>query len=84
MLKINILGTGCTKCHTLAEATVTTADALNLDYQLTKITDIEQIMAYGVMSTPALVIDGQVKLTGRIPSQAEIKDLLSAHLKSSV
>lgn len=78
-MNIKILGTGCAKCQKLAEVTTAAADALNLDYQLTKVTDIEKIMDYNVMSTPALVVDEQVKLTGRLASVDEIMTLLKAH-----
>ena len=78
-MNIKILGTGCAKCQKLAEATTAAADALNLDYQLTKVTDIEKIMDYNVMFTPALVVDEQVKLTGRLASVDEIMTLLKAH-----
>jgi len=78
-MDIKILGTGCTKCQKLAEAINAAAQALNLDYQLTKVTDIEQIMAYNVMSTPALVVDEQIKLTGRLASVDELMTLLKAH-----
>lgn len=74
-MEIKILGTGCSKCQKLAEATNAAAQALNLDYQLTKVTDIEKIMAYNVMSTPALVVDEQIKLTGRLASVDEIMTL---------
>ncbi|BCV50640.1 thioredoxin family protein [Shewanella algae] len=78
-MDIKILGTGCTKCQKLAEATNAAAQALNLDYQLTKVTDIEAIMAYSVMSTPALVVDEQIKLTGRLASVDELMTLLNPH-----
>jgi small redox-active disulfide protein 2 len=78
-MEIKILGTGCRKCQKLAEATNAAAQALNLDYQLTKVTDIEKIMAYNVMSTPALVVDEQIKLTGRLASVDEIMTLFKSH-----
>lgn len=78
-MDIKILGTGCTKCQKLTEATNAAAQALNLDYQLTKVTDIEKIMAYNVMSTPALVVDEQIKLTGRLASVDELMTLLKDH-----
>lgn len=82
MFKIKVLGSGCTKCQKLAETCSAVADSLELDYQLVKVTDVEEIMEYGVMSTPALVIDEQVKLTGRLASPAEIKALMLAHIES--
>ncbi len=76
MKKIQILGTGCPKCKKLAEAADNAAKDLNLDYTLEKVTDINQIMTFGVMMTPALVVDGAVKVSGKIPSAEEIKQLL--------
>jgi small redox-active disulfide protein 2 len=75
-MKIQILGTGCPKCEKLAQTAKTAADQLGLDYELEKITDINAIMAMGVMMTPGLAVDGQVKLVGKIPSAEEMKKLL--------
>ncbi len=75
-MKIQILGTGCPKCKKLAEVAETAAQALGLDFELEKVTDINQITAFGVMMTPALAIDGQVKLVGQVPSVDEMKNLL--------
>ncbi|MGL5047550.1 MAG: thioredoxin family protein [Shewanella sp.] len=80
-MQIKILGTGCAKCQKLAEFTTAAADALKLTYQLTKVTDIIEIMDYNVMSTPALVVDEQIKLTGRLASVDEIMTILTAHAK---
>jgi small redox-active disulfide protein 2 len=74
---LQILGTGCPKCKKLAEVTEEAAKALGLQYELVKITDIKEIMRFGVMMTPALAVDGQVKVYGRIPSLEEVKNLLS-------
>ncbi|MBL7557955.1 MAG: TM0996/MTH895 family glutaredoxin-like protein [Bdellovibrionaceae bacterium] len=76
-MDLKILGTGCTKCKKLEEATKTAAEELGVQYTIEKITDIEKIMAYSVMSTPALVVNGQVKVTGRVPSIEDIKKLIS-------
>lgn len=76
-MKIQVLGTGCPKCKKLAEAVDTAAKELQLDYELEKVTDINQIMAYGVMMTPALAVDGSVKMVGKVPSIEEIKRLLA-------
>jgi len=73
---IQILGTGCAKCAKLAENTEAAAKALGLDYQLEKVTDITRIMHFGVMMTPALVIDGTVKVVGKVPDVETIKALL--------
>ena len=74
---LQILGTGCPKCKKLAENTEAAAKALGLDYQLEKITEITKIMAFGVMITPALAVDGQVKVAGKVPSVDAIKTLLA-------
>ena len=78
MKKLQILGTGCAKCNALAEATKTAADELGLEYEIGKVTDIKTIMAFGVMTTPALAVDGTVKVVGKVPSHADLKVLLSA------
>lgn len=75
-MKIQILGTGCPKCQKLAEAAREAADQLGLDYELVKVTDINQIMDFGVMMTPALAVDGQVKVVGKVPSLDELKGYL--------
>lgn len=76
-MKIQILGTGCPKCAKLAEAAKTAADALGLTYELEKITDINQIMAFGVFVTPGLAVDGEVKVVGKVPSVEELKKILT-------
>jgi len=73
---IQILGTGCPKCKKLAENAEAAARALGLDYQLEKVTDIRTIMNFGVMITPALMVDGQVKVAGKVPDVAELKTIL--------
>jgi len=73
---IQILGPGCFKCKKLAESTEAAAKALGIEYHLEKVTDIKQIMALGVMMTPALVVDGIVKVAGKIPEPEAIKELL--------
>jgi len=75
-MKIQILGTGCPKCKKLAENAEAAAKALGLAYEIEKVTDINQIMAFGVMMTPALAVDGTVKLVGKAPAAEEIKALL--------
>ena len=77
MKKIQILGTGCPKCRKLAENAEAAAKALGIEYQLEKVTDINEIMKFGVMMTPALVIDGQVKAVGKIPSSEEMQKMIS-------
>ena len=76
MKKIEILGTGCPKCKKLAEQVRLAADELSLNCQIEKVEDIQQIMAHGVMMTPALVVDGQVKVTGKVPSLDDIKTMI--------
>lgn len=75
-MKIQILGTGCPKCKKLAEAAETAAKAAGVEYTIEKVTDINEIMKFGVMMTPGLVIDGQVKSVGKVPSPAEIGKML--------
>lgn len=77
MKKIEILGTGCPKCNKLAEMTDEVARSLGIEYELSKVTDIMKITSFGVMITPALVIDGKVKVSGRVPSKDELKDMLT-------
>jgi small redox-active disulfide protein 2 len=76
-MDLKILGTGCAKCKKLEEATKAAADELGVQYTLEKVTDIEKIMEFSVMSTPALVVDGQVKVAGRVPSVEDIKKMIS-------
>jgi small redox-active disulfide protein 2 len=76
MKKIQILGTGCPKCKKLAEAADAAAKALGFEYELIKVTDINEIMDFGVMMTPALAVDGEVKLVGKVPTVEEIKELI--------
>lgn len=76
MKKLQILGTGCAKCATLAANTEAAAKELGIAYQLEKVSDLKQIMAFGVMTTPALVVDGVVKVSGKVLSPKEIKALL--------
>ena len=76
MKKIQILGTGCPKCKKLAEFTETAAKELGLEYELEKVTKISDIMKFGVMSTPGLVVDGQVKVAGKVPTVEQLKEML--------
>ncbi|MDF3130080.1 thioredoxin family protein [Kiritimatiellaeota bacterium B1221] len=75
-MKIQILGTGCPRCKKLAEAVEVAAKDLQLDFELEKVTDINEIMAMGVMMTPALAVDGVVKGMGKVLSPDEIKKIL--------
>lgn len=78
MKKVQILGTGCPKCNKLAELTQQAAKEMNIEFELEKVTKISEIMKFGVMITPALVVDGKVKVSGKVPSIEEIKKLLTA------
>lgn len=77
MKKIQVLGTGCPKCKKLAELAEEAAKELNIPYELEKVTDLNDIMEFGVMITPALVVDGEVKLAGRLPKIGDLKQMLS-------
>ena len=76
-MKLQVLGTGCPKCKKLADMTETVAQELGIEYELEKVTGINDIMKMGVMMTPALVVDGDVKVAGKLPSAEEIKSYLS-------
>ncbi len=76
MKELKILGTGCSKCQKLAESTEAAAIAMGLEHRIEKITQLQQIMCYGVMVTPALVVDGVVKVAGRVPSVDELKRMI--------
>lgn len=76
MKKIQILGTGCPKCQKLTENTKAAADQLGIDYEVEKITDLGEITKFGVMMTPALAVDGQVKSAGKLLDVEAIKPLI--------
>ncbi len=75
-MKIEILGTGCAKCDALTANAKAAADKLAIDYELVKVTNLGTIAGYGVMMTPAIVIDGEVKSAGKLLSETDITDLL--------
>jgi small redox-active disulfide protein 2 len=77
MKKLEIFGPGCPRCEKLAQLTAQAAAELGMPYQLEKVTDINRMTAAGVMMTPALAVDGQVKIMGKVPSVEEIKKLIS-------
>jgi small redox-active disulfide protein 2 len=77
MKRIQILGTGCRKCSLLAETAENAAKALGLEYSLEKVSNLNDIASFGVMFTPALVVDGTVKLSGKVPTLDEAKKLLA-------
>ena len=75
-MKIEILGAGCQKCNTLYNTAKEAAKELGIAAEFVKVEDFKEIMKYGVMNTPALVVDGVVKVAGKVPSKEEIKALL--------
>ncbi len=77
MKQLLILGTGCAKCSKLYEMTEQAAKELGIPYEINKVSDLKQIMALQVMVTPALVVDGSLKIAGRVPSLEEIKKMLA-------
>ena len=76
MKKIQILGTGCPKCKKLAENAEAAAKAAGIEYELEKVTDLNKIMEMGVMMTPALAVDGEIKAAGKVPDADAIKNML--------
>lgn len=77
-MKIQILGTGCAKCKTLAENTKNAIDLAGIEAEIEKVEDIKEIMKFNVLMTPGLVIDGEVKAAGRVLSPEDIKKLILA------
>ena len=76
-MEIKILGTGCAKCKTLEKITREVVEQNGIDASISKVEDIMEIMKYGVMTTPALVVNGKVEIKGRVPSAGEIKQVLT-------
>ena len=77
MKKLQVLGTGCPKCKKLTEMTEAAAKDAGIEYELEKVTDINDIVAFGVMTTPALVVDGEVKAAGKLPTASELQGMLT-------
>jgi small redox-active disulfide protein 2 len=77
MKRIEVLGAGCANCRLLYERARAAAEELGLEFEIEKITDLSVIMGYRVMSTPALVVDGVVKVAGRVPSPTQLKEILA-------
>jgi small redox-active disulfide protein 2 len=77
-MKIQILGTGCSKCKTLTANAEKAVQELGLKAEIEKVTGIQDIMKFQILMTPGLVIDGQVKAAGRVPSTDEITQMLAA------
>ena len=76
MKKVQILGTGCPKCKKLAENAENAAKELGIEHEIIKITDINEIMDFGVMSTPALAVDNVVKVAGKVPTIEKLKEMI--------
>ena len=76
MKKIQIFGTGCPKCKKLAENAEAAMKELEIEFEIEKVSDINEMIKFGVMMTPALVVDGEVKAVGKVPSPEEIKQML--------
>lgn len=76
--KLQVLGTGCPKCKLLTEHAESAARELGLDYRLEKVTDLDEILEFGVVATPALVVDGEIVVSGHVPSTARLKEMLGA------
>ena len=76
MIKLQVLGTGCPKCKKLAENVEAAAKVLAIEYEIEKVTDINDIMKFGVMITPALIVDGQVKIVGKVPTPGDIEKMI--------
>jgi small redox-active disulfide protein 2 len=76
MKKLQVLGPGCPKCEELVKRTEAAARAAGVDYELEKVKDLKQIMAFGIFTTPALVVDGEVKVVGQVPSVDEIRKII--------
>lgn len=73
---VKVLGSGCTNCKRLEEMAAKAVEQLGLDAEVVKVTDIGEIMAFGVMATPALVVDDELRLAGRVPSYDEVLTIL--------
>lgn len=76
-MEIKVLGPGCAKCKSLEKATIQAVNEAGIDASVTKVEDFLEIMKLGVMTTPALVVDGKILVKGRVPSVAEIKELIA-------
>lgn len=76
-MEIKVLGTGCARCKSLEKATLQAVNEAGIEATVTKVEDFLEIMKLGVMTTPALVVDGKILVKGRVPSVAEIKELLT-------
>jgi len=75
-MKIQVLGTGCPKCKKTAEAAELAVNELGIEAEIVKVTDLNEIMKFGVMLTPALALDGEVKVVGKVPTVEQVKAML--------
>ena len=75
-MEIKVLGSGCSRCHKALEMVEKVVKEQGVDAQVEYVTDIEQVMAYNVMSMPAIVVDGEVRLKGKVPTEADVKKML--------
>ncbi len=75
-MEVKVLGPGCAKCKTTYNVVEKVIKENNLNVTLTKVDDIMEMMSYNILSTPAIVVDGEVKIKGRVPSENEVKELL--------
>ena len=76
-MEIKVLGSGCAKCKTTYEMIEKIVKENQLDATLSKVEDIVELLNYGIMTTPAIVVDGEVKLKGHVPTESELKKILS-------
>lgn len=77
MKMIQVVGPGCAKCQKLYEHAKKAAEQLGIDFDIEKVTELDAILALGVVTTPALIVDGQIKVAGRVPSADQIKAVLT-------
>ncbi|WP_302451959.1 thioredoxin family protein [Phocaeicola coprocola] len=75
-MEVKVLGLGCAKCKTTFQVIEKVIKENNLDVKLTKVDDIMEMMSYNIMTTPAVVVDGEVKMKGQVPSESDVKRLL--------
>lgn len=76
MVKLQIFGTGCSRCQLLTERAEAAAQQAGIDYELDKVTDLDRIVELGVMATPALAVDGKLEVAGQVPTVARLRELL--------
>jgi len=76
-MEIKLLGAGCVKCQELAELVELAVEQLGIECDIEKVTDIGEIIKFGVLMTPALVIDGKIKAAGKVPNREQLKEILT-------